>query len=336
MTTVPDRRTVLRAGGAIAATLLLSLLFIASYAGALHAPTPRDVPVAVSAQVPAEVAAGLERGGTLKVQRVADPAAAEHAIATRDAYGSITPTRGGRLRVTVAPAASPAISQLLSTQLVEQLRAAGVAPTLHTVHPLPDEDSRGTVAFYLGIGWVLAGYFGATLLGLALGTRLGAWHTAWRIVALGVLGLAGGLAGTAIAGAIGGYSEGFLAVSLLGLLTVLAVGTATVVFQSLFGLAGTGVAILLFVVVGNPAAGGAAPPELLPGLWSDVGQLLPNGAAVTGIRDAVYFPDASLGGTVLVLVAWFVASAVVALLVGARARGITDDEAGASISAAAA
>jgi len=95
-------------------------------------------------------------------------------------------------------------------------------------------------------------------------------------------------------------------------------------FQSLLGVGGTGVAILLFVVLGNPGAGGAAAPDLLPGFWRVSGQLLPNGAAVTGIRDAVYFPDASIGGPIAVLVAWIVLSTIVALLVGRRARSIDE------------
>lgn len=74
--------------------------------------------------------------------------------------------------MTVASAASAAVSQLLSTQLVGLLRRAGSDPELQTVHALPDDDPRGLVGFYLGIGWVLAGYFGVLLLGVAIGARL--------------------------------------------------------------------------------------------------------------------------------------------------------------------
>lgn len=56
----PDRAVVLRASAAIVAIAAVSLLFIASYAGALHEPTPHDVPVAVAAQVPAQLSGRLD------------------------------------------------------------------------------------------------------------------------------------------------------------------------------------------------------------------------------------------------------------------------------------
>ena len=48
---LPDRLTAGRAVLAILAVSLVSLLFIGSYAGALHAPSPDEVPIAISAQV---------------------------------------------------------------------------------------------------------------------------------------------------------------------------------------------------------------------------------------------------------------------------------------------
>jgi hypothetical protein len=45
-------------------------------------------------------------------------------------------------------------------------------------------------------------------------------------------------------------------------------------------MAGTALVILLFVILGNPAAGGAFARPLLPGFWATVGGLLPPGAGV--------------------------------------------------------
>jgi ABC-type multidrug transport system permease subunit len=123
---------------------------------------------------------------------------------------------------------------------------------------------------------------------------------------------------------------------LIGTLTVLSVATTTVAFQSLLGVVGTGVAIILFVILGNPGAGGAAPPEMLPGLWRATGRLIPNGAALTGIRDAVYFPNASLAGRIAVLISWFVLAAAIAVTFGSRGRGMTEREAEISLAAASA
>jgi hypothetical protein len=78
------------------------------------------------------------------------------------------------------------------------------------------------------------------------------------------------------------------------------------------------VAIFVFVVAGNPSSGGPFPAELLPQPWRAVSPAIPTGAATTALRDAAYFPDASLAGPLLVLAAWTVAGVLVALLLGHR------------------
>ena len=57
----------------------------------------------------------------------------------------------------------------------------------------------------------------------------------------------------------------------------------------LFGVAGGAIGWVLFFVIGNPASGGSSAPELLPGFWRALSQALPPGAAVTSLRDVVYF-----------------------------------------------
>jgi hypothetical protein len=57
----------------------------------------------------------------------------------------------------------------------------------------------------------------------------------------------------------------------------------------LFGVAGGAIGWVLFFVIGNPASGGSSAPELLPSFWRALSQALPPGAAVTSLRDVVYF-----------------------------------------------
>ncbi len=82
---------------------------------------------------------------------------------------------------------------------------------------------------------------------------------------------------------------------------------------TMMGTVGIAVAILLFVVIGNPSAGGAVPAALLPTFWRTVGPWLPNGAATEAVRSAVYFDAAGIGGPVLVIAAWAVAGAVLTM-----------------------
>lgn len=325
-----DRRTALLSAAAIVAVSFLSLLFIASYAGALHEPRPHDVPLAVSAQVPEQVSARLDASPAIEVERSADTAAALASIDHRDAYGALVAGSRG-LELFVAPAASAAIADFLASQIPAQLRQAGQQVTVRTVHPLPTSDTRGLVGFYTVVGWAIAGYLGATLFGLTFGTGPSRVRTAWRLGALAILGLIVGVGGAIVSTAIAGWDHGFAKIAAIGLLTVLATGAVTVALQSLLGILGTGVAIVLFVVFGNPAAGGPYASELLPGLWRVGGQLVPTGAATTAVRNAAYFPDASIGGPLLCLAIWIVAAVAAALLLAGRGRGSSAGEQKASL-----
>ncbi len=325
-----DRRTALRAAAAIAGVALLSLLFIASYAGALHEPSPHDVPLAVGEAVPAQIARQLDASPALRVETVSGAGEGLEKIDRREVYGALVASRGQRLVLFVAPAASAALSDFLAAEVPKELRAAGQQVAVRTVYPLPESDTRGLVGFYTVIGWAIAGYLGATLLGLAFGTNPSRARTCWRLAALSALGILVGLGGAAISTTIAGYDHGFVELALIGLLTVLATGAVTVALQSLLGILGTGIAILLFVVFGNPAAGGAYAGQLLPGIWRDGGQLIPTGAATTAVRNAAYFPQAPIWLPLLCLAIWIAAGVVVAILFAGRGRGLAPDEAEAS------
>jgi hypothetical protein len=312
-----DRDTVVRGTLAILLVAVVGVGFIASYAGALHDPIPHDVALAVAG--PPRLAASLEKGDAFRVHRVADAAAALRDVDERKAYGAVVAGGDGEsLRVVVAPAASPVVADVIRSELVPPLRGNDTPVTVTTVHPLPDRDVRGIVPFYVAVGWVVAGYLGATLLGLGFGTRPGLAHVGRRLGALAALGVLVGVGGALTGRAIGGFGGSWLGTGAVGALTVFAVGATTVALQAVMGILGTGVALLIFVVLGNPSSGGPFATELLPGPWRAVGPLIPTGAAVTSVRDLAYFPHASLMGPLLVLVAWGAAGAAVAGLVGGR------------------
>jgi hypothetical protein len=314
---LPDRLIAARAAAAILAVSLVSLLFIGSYAGALHQPTPDQVPIAVSAQVPASVARQLDATPEFRVVRVADAGAAVRAIDRRDAYGAVVAGSRG-LELLTAPAAGPAVDAVLRDGLTPQLRSAVADVTVRTVHPLPKADARGLVGFYTAVGWIVAGYLGATFIGLVFGTRPSVLRTTWRMVALLGLAVIVGFGGAGLAAWIGGLGDAGL-LGLVGMLAVLAAGTVTIALQAALGVMGTGVAILIFVVAGNPSSGGPFPSELLPEPWQTIGPYIPTGAATTAIRNVAYFPDASLAMPFIVLGAW-VAVGVVGALLLARGR----------------
>jgi uncharacterized phage infection (PIP) family protein YhgE len=97
-------------------------------------------------------------------------------------------------------------------------------------------------------------------------------------------------------------------------LFVLAIGLPIAAFQAIFGIAGTAIGALLFLVIGNPASGGSSAPELLPGFWRILSQILPPGAAVTSMRDVVYFNGHGSTRALIVLAVYTVLGAGVALI----------------------
>jgi hypothetical protein len=305
---IPDRQTFLRGAGAMALICFVGIAFILSYVGALHDPRPHAVPVGVVG--PPELSAQIGESGAFKAEALAAPAAAEHAIDDRDTYASFVASPDGTVTVTTAPAAGAAIADAIEGKVVPALRESGAQVEVRQVHTFGSEDARGLSGFYLAVGWTVAGYLGATFLGLLFAGRPGLIRTDWRLAALALLGILMGLLGT--------LDGPFLATAGIGALTVFAVGAATVAFQSAFGLMGTGLAILVFVVLGNPSSSGPVPHEMLPGLWRAIGPFIPIGAAVETLRNVTYFPDAGNLGALAVLAVWAVAGAVVAMVLGGR------------------
>ena len=300
----------------------IQLLMIGSYVGALHAPKPRDVPIAVVGpqEVVRPALAQLRAGGVLKPRLARTLPGSLRLIDRREVYAVLIPGASSD-RLIVAQAASASVAELLPLAL-RRMEPAGRRLSVQTVKRLPANDPRGLSPFYLVVGWLVGGYIGATVLGLARGgVPRSRGVAARRLATLGGYALVSGLLGTIvvqqIVGVLGGH---FLALAAVGALVVFATGAATAALQSLFGIAGTALAVLLFVALGNPASGGPLATELLmPGLWRVVGPFLPPGAGTTLVRNISYFNGNAIGDSLLVLGGYAVLGCAVVVL--ARRRG---------------
>jgi hypothetical protein len=116
-------------------------------------------------------------------------------------------------------------------------------------------------------------------------------------------------------------------------LTVVASGAATAGIQAAAGPAGTGLVILVFVILGNSASGGPFARPLLPGLWRTIGGVLPPGASVDLARSALFFDGADIARPILVLAGWIALGAILALALGGRIMDPVDTEAAAAAGA---
>jgi hypothetical protein len=132
----------------------------------------------------------------------------------------------------------------------------------------------------------------------------------------------------------GVFAGHVVALSAIAALTIFASGAATAGIQALAGPAGTGLVILLFVILGNPASGGPFARPLLPGLWRTIGGVLPPGASVDLARASLFFGGARIAGPILVLVGWAAFGMALAIAVGGRIVSMVEAETEAAAGAA--
>jgi hypothetical protein len=224
----------------------------------------------------------------------------------------------GQDRLLVAGAEGGAVSSAL-TDVLTRIDAARQR-TLVTDDVIPSRaaDARGLSAFYLAVGWVVGGYLVASIIGVSSGSvPVTRGRGAVRLGALAVYAIVSGIGGVLITGPVLGVFSGHVVeLAALGALVVFAVGAFTAALQVWTGLVGIGLAILLFVILGNPSAGGAYPAPLLPPFWAAIGPWLPPGAATGAIRGIVYFGGAGAGAAALVLGGYALVG-VVATMLGA-------------------
>ena len=130
------------------------------------------------------------------------------------------------------------------------------------------------------------------------------------------------------------FSGHVVALCAIAALTIFASGAATAGIQAAAGPAGTGLVILVFVILGNAASGGPFARPLLPGLWRTIGGVLPPGGSVDLTRSALFFGGARIAGPILVLVGWALLGTLLALALGGRIMDPVDVEARAAAGAA--
>ena len=290
----------------IAGVLLIQLVAVLAFVLPVHKPDPHDVPIGVVG-VPAPAAqAKLDqvKPGAFDVRGYTSLGAVENGIRDREVYGALIPAER---RVLVASAASPAVAGMLE-------QGPGKHAQVTDVVKVDEDDPRGATLNSLFLPLIIASIPAAALLATAGLSRRG------LLGALGGLAVAGGLLVVAVVGPVLGLLPGpYLALSAVAALIILAMALPTAGLVRAIGAPGIGLAVLTFLLIGNPGSGNATAPELLPGFWRAVGPLLPPGAGGAALRNVAYFDAAALTRPVLVLAGF---AAFGAVLVLARRRPV--------------
>ncbi|GAB2956511.1 SNG1 family protein [Amycolatopsis acidiphila] len=312
---IPPRTILLVAG-----VLLLQLGFILSYVGAFHSPAPHRVTLAVVG--PQATVDQLDElaGAPLDASTAGSEAEARARILDREVTAGLVLNPSGTTdTLLVASAGGPALATAVQ-QVVTQVETAQgrTVNTVDLVAPEPG-DARALTGFYAVVGWLVGGYLAAAALGIARGARPATLQrTGFRLGAMVPYAILSGLGGALILDqwlhALTGH---FFALWWIGAMLTFAAATVTMAFQVLFGVIGVGVTVLVFVILGNPSAGGAYQAELLPTFWRAIGGAIPNGAGTEALRNFGYFDGHATLRPLLVIAIWGVAGLLVTLVASA-------------------
>jgi hypothetical protein len=297
----------------LAGVLAVVFVFVSSNVAANHEPKPHDLPVAVVGppQLVSATAGQLARRapGAFQILGYRSPAAARTAILHRRVYGAFDP--GPPPSLFVADAASLPVAALPQKTFTAAARAQGAPLIVHDLVPLPPTDPTGGTAFSATLSLIIAGVLGSSMLYVVTRRRALAVHLS-AVLALGIG--AGLLTAVATNIVVGAFTSHFLAIWGVAALFVLALALPITFFQRLFGLPGTAVGLVVFIVVGDPSSGGATAPQLLPDPWRAISQALPPGAAVTDMRDVVYFHGYGATRALIVLGTYAVLGTILAII----------------------
>jgi len=288
----------------IGLALLMGAAFAFSYTVALGRPAPHDVPVAVvgepsaNARVTGALQAGAQQG--LDLRSYPSLAAARSAVDDQRVF-AIVDGAADPPTLYVSSASGSSVSRLL-TQVVQAV-PPDIGVRVVDLHPLPESDPQGLTSFYVTIA--------ATILGLVTVFQLrahagGVGLRVW-LGYLTVLSAGAGIVLTLVVDTLLGALDG----PFWELALILALQTATTAsFNSLMvSLVGRWAIIPtwgVFILLGNTSSGGAVAAPLLPAFFALVGRVLPTGATVAALHQAVYFRGHQHLEPYLVLTAWFV------------------------------
>jgi hypothetical protein len=312
----------LRTVSLIAGVLLLQFAFILAYVAAFHAPKPRDIrlgivsPLEAISKQTAEKMNAIE-SDPLDAVVVADKDTALQQIKSGELSAALVINiRGKTDTLLISSGGGAAVASAVTKVITLLEKTQDRTVIVEDVVPLQSGDNYGLTGFYLVLGWIVGGYLMAALMGVSAGARPATPRRAYfRLGAIVPYALISGFGGAFIVDQVVGALTGhFLELALLGALLVASSATVTMAFQVMFGVLGIGISVLVFVILGNPSAGGAYQTELLPPFWRFLSNGLPTGSGTDTVRRIVYLESHGIRGHLIVISVWVIAGAVITVI----------------------
>ena len=260
------------------------------------------------------------RPGAFDLRNYPNETEVRQAIQKREIYGALllNPASPADFKALTASAGSPAVAQVIGViagQVGTLLSASGFgAPIIEDLIPSTIDDPRQASLDGSALPLVISGI----ISGVLLTTRL--QRARDRILAVLLIALATGFALMGIVQFGFKTLEGsYLVNSLIASLAVGAVVSFEVGLGSSLGVRGLALAAFTMMLIANPFSALGSAPEMLPGIWGTIGQLLPLGAFGHLLRSVVFFTGNGSSQPLIVLVFWVVFGLSL-ILIGSRQR----------------
>jgi hypothetical protein len=305
--------------------VVASFIFVSINVFTQHAPKAHGLRVAYVgspiAQVFIQQKLDEAAPGAFALRSYPNAVSARAAVLDRTVYGAFIGRKKTALLLTASAAgtgAQQAIEHAFTMMATKAPPGMRVTVESRDLKPLPANDSRGlsSSAFLFGL-LVISFVFAILLYLFGRGASL-----AHRLLATGLFALGSALVGALTVGPlIGALAGHFWAIFAIGALFSAAIALTTYGLEGLFGLAGTGIAAFVLILIGNSTAGGASSQEFLPDVFRQVARVLPNGAAVNFVRNTVYFNGNNTGKALGVIALWAIGGLILVLF-AARGPGL--------------
>lgn len=283
--------------------LAMVTMMITFMLGAMHQPSPRDMPVAVigatveqSEQTIAALEENMDGLFDLTPYTADDEDEVRALVEDRDIVAALVlPTQTDpEFRLISNQAGSSSAYQVVTRVFTQVAGAQQMAIDIDDVAPLPERDSQGVATMYIAMGWILAGFIVVIVAANAAPAtrplrRMLPLTAAYSVFMSAMLWVIAG----PITGSIAGH---FWPLWGAGMIAIFSVAMLAMVFERLIGMLAVIPVVLILMFAGVPSSNGAFSVYMAPEWFRTLHDLLPMPAAVEVVRSILYF-----GGDVVTL-----------------------------------
>ena len=300
--------------------LAMVTMMITFMLGAMHSPTPKDMPVAVVGSSVEQAEDTIEQldeqmDGKFEFTALDDKGETRRLVENRDDVAALVlPSEKNPEFELLANQAGNNASYRVAVQVFEQVAQAQNSDlTVDNLVPLPDRDKNGVVVMYVAMGWILAGF-----MVVIVAANANPWVRPLKRMLPIIVAYAPfmSLVVATISGPITGAVDGhFAALWGAGIIAIACISMFAMVFERLLGMFAIIPVIGTLMFAGVPSSNGALSQYMVPPFFATLHDFLPMAASVETIRSILYFDGDVVTEHLQVLGLWGLVSLALVFLI---------------------